>query len=170
MASYRGIDDTITEYENARAARLAEGRVLATSTGPQAPNTDAGAAYLLGYVAEAALKSAYFRVIQHGLQARIDHAMLKTAKVQAKALGVSTDPESYHSVKFWCDALIAQRAQRRMSFTSAFQALLQRNTDIIYNHWWVELRYKTPRTTPAERQDVEDAALWYDHNYIALYR
>lgn len=144
--------------------------MLATSTGPQAPNTDAGAAYPLGYVAEAALKSAYFRVIQHGLQARIDHAMLKTAKVQAKALGVSTDPESYHSVKFWCDALIAQRAQRRMSFAPSFEALLQSNTDLIYNHWWVELRYKEPRTTPAERQAVEGAALWFEQHYLQLYQ
>jgi hypothetical protein len=168
MPSYRGLPDTILEYEAARAARLGEGRVLAMAATTQGAHTDAGAVYLLGYVAEAALKSAYLRVMGHGPVTPVGKQVLKTVQARLKAAGVIADPESFHGLEFWCEALVLARAQKAIAFSTQVETELRAKVALVYDLWWVEMRYKQPRTTAIERQEVLAAAAWFDAQYTTL--
>lgn len=155
--------DCIQEYEQAKAERLWDGMSLWSSS------RDPGAVYLLGYAAEIAIKCAYFRFSGFTIVQNIGHAELKTAAARASILGVSTPREGFHSIRFWSDLLIAQRhaAIRPLVFT--VETELKRNVDVIYDRWWIEMRYKRAYSSRTDLEQLAVAVDWIDKNYPTLY-
>jgi hypothetical protein len=161
-------NDTIDGFEDARRARLEEGLYLWAYA--DAPAADAGAAYLLGYSIEIALKAAYFRV--EGLAAAfpIDHQVLNTARHKVGLLGVTTPHESFHSILFWCEALRALRSSLGSALPPVADASLRLHARSSYDRWWVGMRYQPSATSAAELDELVAAASWFDSNYPVLYR
>ncbi len=157
--------DSIQEFEEARQDRLWDGLTL-WSEGHG--NSAAGATYLLGYSVEMALKCAYFRVLGLRISDPVT-AELKQAPTMAKQIGVKEAPESLHNVLFWCELLRAKRRLQQRPFDGPFERRLVAETRIVYDHWWVEMRYKAGRTTPTMLENLLSAVEWFDRNYPQLH-
>lgn len=159
--------DSIQEYELARHDRLWDGLTL-WSEGHS--SGAAGAAYLLGYSVEMALKCAYYRVVGLRVGDPITRQELRAAEAKARILGITTSPEGYHSVQFWCDLLREHRRAGRAPLSAAIEQRLVAETRIVYDRWWVEMRYKANYTLPVELERLQQAADWFDRAYPELYQ
>jgi hypothetical protein len=98
--------------------------------------------YLLGYACEMWLKCAYFRLVGKGAADSITRVDLSTAKADAAALGVAALPESFHSVVFWRDLMLAKRSRlgRALLAPELVRGLVD-CTARVYDNWDVSMRY-----------------------------
>lgn len=160
--------DSIQGLEDARSARFEEGLCLWLHC--DAPANLAGAAYLLGYSIEIALKAAYFRIDGLAPADPIDRRRLGTATGKAVQLNVVTPHESFHSILFWCDALRALRVSQGSPLPPAYDRALARHARASHDRWWVGMRYQPSATSAAELDELVAAATWFDRNYPLLYR
>jgi hypothetical protein len=158
--------DSIQEFEKARHERLWDGVTLWVE-GHQ--ESAAGAVYLLGYSVEMVLKCAYFRVLGLRVSDLITSHELRSARAKAKLLGITTDAESYHSVQFWCDLLRTHRRAANDPLPPGVEQRLVAETAVVYDRWWVEMRYKANRATPPVLGRLLEAAEWFDRAYPELY-
>lgn len=158
--------DTIQEYEQAKDDRFWDGAALDVC------GHRSGSVYTFGYSVEIALKSAYFRVIKHPIYKDIKrNPELIQAEVLAKKLGLATKVESFHSVLFWADLLRAHRRSVGNPFDPSFETALVHHVQVIYDCWWVDMRYKgTRHTTPLDVEAALAAADWFDKNYDQLWK
>lgn len=166
MRNFYPLSDSIQEFEQARQDRLWDGLTLWSDGHPNSPS---GAVYLLGYSVEMALKCAYFRFLGLRISDPITKAELSTARAKAKLLGVVVDAESFHSVLFWCDLLRAERLAANKPLPLHVDQRLVSEAKIVYDRWWVEMRYKAGRTTSAVLENLIAAAEWFDRNYQQLH-
>jgi len=155
--------ETIQDFELARQERLWDGMSLWVARRAQ------GGVYSLGYHAEMTLKAAYFRF--RGLTPAhvVDRALLNTTEARARQLGVFTPPAGFHSLRFWRDTLIAERAAVGQSLQITLAHAIGRHVDVIHAQWQVEMRYRAPVSTLAHLEAVGAAVDWLDRNYDALY-
>ena len=156
--------DSIQGYEDARADRMWDGVALWSL------DRDHGACYLMGFAAEMALKSAYFRYQGHPIVQPIGRAELDTATSLSNVLGVTAGREGFHSVLFWVDLLLATRSARSQPLKRAAESLLRSNVQTVYDIWWIDMRYKSAAATSRhELERLAAATSWIDKNYVALY-
>lgn len=158
--------DSIQEFEQARHDRLYDGLTLWSEGHDHSP---AGAVYLLGYTVEMALKCAYFRVLKLPISDPITGSELKTARGKAAVFGITAPPESYHSVRFWCELLREQRRSDNMPLEASLDQELVAETAAVYDRWSVEMRYKASYTALGTLSRVLQAAEWFELNYVRLY-
>jgi len=158
--------DSIQEFEKARHERLWDGMTLWVEGHRESA---AGAAYLLGYFVEMALKCAYFWVLGLRISDSVTGQELQVARAKAKLLGVTTPAESYHSVRFWADLLRTHRRAANDPLAPTLEQRLVAEADIVYDRWWVEMRYKANRTTAPGLERLLEAAEWFDRAYSELY-
>ena len=131
--------------------------------------TRTGGVYLLGYVAEMILKVAYFRFIG----AASDDLLKRLFEQPAFLTDVNTSAvvtESYHSLKFWTELLLAARQQRERQLPSHITNALRHYTDMLFENWLVKMRYSALVVTAQEWRDVQEAVLWFYHNHDSLWR
>jgi len=157
--------DSIQEFEGARHDRLWDGMTLWGYR-----DGAAGAAYMLGYSVEMALKCAYFRLAGLRVFDPIARPELRSAEARARVLGLATQTESFHSVQFWCDLLCKHRHDLLSPLDPTLEQRLVTETGIVYDRWWVDMRYKAEKLSRNELEHLAAAADWFDRNYPDLYR
>ena len=155
--------DCIQEYEQATADRLWDGMSLWSLS------RDTGAIYVLGYAAEIVIKCAYFRFAGFTIVQNIGRAELGTAAARATTLGVTTPREGFHSIRFWSDLLIAQRRAAAQPLAVNVETALRSNVDVVYDRWWIEMRYKRAYSSRMDLEQLAVAVDWIDKNYLTLY-
>lgn len=116
-----------------------------------------------------AVKCAYFRLSGFTIVQPIGRAELDTARARARALGVTTPWESFHSLRFWRDLLVEHRRALGRPLSSSLEASLSSAVDTIYDRWWIEMRYKRAYSSPMDVEHTAAAVDWIDKNYATLY-
>jgi hypothetical protein len=154
----------LQDFELARSSRLWDG------IGLWHLNRDHGSVYLLGYHAEMTLKCAYFTFAGHAPNSRVERPELNTALGRARQLGVVTNPKGFHSLRFWADLLVADRAACRRALPAGAAAGLLRHAGTIELHWSVEMRYQARSVTRASLELVSASVDWLDRQYDTLAR
>jgi hypothetical protein len=128
-----------------------------------------GAIYLLGYHAEMTLKCAYFRLRGEPANFLVDRKVLNTTAARARALGVGTRDENFHSLLFWRDTLRAERRARGRPLQNQLDQELHHHVDVVHGRWRVEMRYR-PTNLALHDLELSMAAVdWLDRNYPRLY-
>lgn len=130
----------------------------------------AGGVYLIGYVAEMLLKSAYFSVRGERLTAQIWPLLAPAWNV-----GVGYFPGSfsqhnreYHNLDFWARLLREERRRRGVSLPWHKDAEYLDHTRRLYVTWWVEMRYRHAQATPQDAEDALEAVSWLRKHYVIL--
>lgn len=155
--------ETLQDFELARTERLWD------ATSLWCANRRDGGIYLFGYHAEMSLKLAYFRLLGESLAYPIDAAVLRTAVAAAALLGVRTPHDGFHSLRFWRDAIIAQRRARGRALPPPLDIEFHAHVEVLAARWDVAMRYRAPTATS---QDVESSAIaaeWIDRNCNLLW-
>lgn len=97
-------DDCIQEYERAASEHQESGLVLLAGGYAQ------GIA-LMALSVEMVLKAAYFHFVGYTPDQPISRADLRDAESDIRTLGVALNPEGFHNLLFWAEALVAVRQQ-----------------------------------------------------------
>ncbi len=108
------------------------------------------------------LKTAYFRLKGAKLTDEIG-TMLGAAKTAAKADIPFIDFEHYHSLRFWAMLLQAQRNIQGIGFPLLLD--FEFHTERLHNHRYVEMRYRSDLSTPAEALDVSTDVSWLRNHH-----
>jgi hypothetical protein len=124
--------------------------------------------YLIGYVGDMLLKSAYFRFEGAGPATQVGQH-LGPAKMLGKGLG-GPDPESYHSLRFWAFLLRERRRFRNVPLPAALDAPLIQRVRRLYQNWWVDMRYRADQPHPREIRSAYDDVTWVRQHYVQLWR
>ncbi len=125
---------------------------------------ETGALYLLGYVAEMLLKTAYFRVAGVPFADNVAPS-LKAASNNAAWLG-----GNLHNLQSWVALLNAVRVVQGQPWDVATASLVDRHVRIIDSHWRESLRYTSFSAVPAELEEVLASVDWLRDNYDVLWR
>lgn len=152
--------ETWPGMERAAAQRFWDSLALATN----GSGHEARAIYLLGYVAEMLLKTAYFRVtsVPTG-QSIAPH--LQGARTHASWRG-----GNLHNLQSWVILLGDVRAIQSNPWSAVTAATIERHILIINSHWRESLRYTSFAATNAELEEVFASVDWLRYNYSLLWR
>jgi hypothetical protein len=113
------------------------------------------------------LKTAFFRVQGNNLAG--DVATMLSASRRAGAQLIPLIPhESYHSLRFWSELLLATRRQQGRALSVGTELELQYYNRILYMNWMVEMRYHPNRANETEALEVAEAATWLFNNRSEL--
>lgn len=168
---------TLEDFEVAAPEKYSAGLELITHP---TQNYQGAGVYLLGYVAEMLLKSAYFRLIAGvSVSARnyvIDKARRDAAGTEAKRLARQVgltppvEPESFHSLAFWAFLLRETRIERRQAWTDAeFDLHFRSCVDRLHNNWRVSMRYFPDMALTLDAEVVSEDVSWLLDNYDQLW-
>jgi len=157
------VAETLQDFELARTERLWDATSLWCANRPD------GGIYLFGYHAEMSLKLAYFRFLGESLAYPIDSAVLRTAVAAVGLLGVRTPNDGFHSLRFWRDAIIAQRSARGRALQSPLDLEFHAHVEALAARWDVAMRYRSPTATSADVEAAASAAEWIDRNCNLLW-
>lgn len=153
--------DTISRLESAAYRRGEEARIL-HETGNLV-----GAVYLYGYVAEALLQGAYYRLIRYRPNTEITperRRLVLQAARQAKLMGTAP-----HDIAGWGQFLVFTRKQRRTGYPAELRQEIIFRSRALYARWRPGLRYRTTVPTHSEMAVVRQAAEWFEMNYNRLW-
>jgi hypothetical protein len=128
---------------------------------------DAGI-YLMGYTSEMLLKTACFF-----FDGARPADLTKDRLSPTRRLGASRFPavkdEFFHSLKFWATALEHKRATAGRPLAPPLLAALHAAVGRLYDIWWVEMRYRPRRATPADSLALYEDVSWMRANHMALW-
>ncbi len=156
--------ETVQEFELAAEQKYFEALELMAS------GYRGAGIYLMGYVAEMLLKVAFFRY-DGARPADLVGPRLGPARRRGRARIPRDVPwENYHSLNFWSLLLICERRWRNDPLPARIEARLRQRTRRLYQHWWVEMRYRRDSSRSLEVQTVYDDATWVRDNRVALWR
>lgn len=157
-------DETILEFQSAAEDRYWEAISLMTN------GYLAGGIYLIGYVAEMLLKSAYFAFCGERLTTLVWPLM-----APAWAAGVGYFPGSfsssnrdYHNLDFWTRLLREERRRQGVALPWHMDAEYLDYTRRLYVIWWAEMRYRHAQATSQDAEDALEAVSWLRKHYITL--
>ena len=123
--------------------------------------------YLMGYVAEMLLKSAYFRLRGFANQQVITMSDLRDA-VQRHHMALP--PEKYYDLELWAQLVLAERAMSNLSDPIMENDLQTRATRLNTN-WSVKMRYYALQgVVKQDLEDVLDDVVWMKSNHISFWR
>lgn len=160
----RSNPETLEEFELAWRMRYAEGMLLLDN-----PKTRSGGVYLLGYVVEMILKTAYFRFVGAKSQDQID-ALLTAIAFKSAAKKLPVDVESYHSLLFWMELLVTARDQQRRRLPAHLHTALRSYSEILHENWLVEIRYHSLEPAAEEWHAVQEAVNWFNNHHASLWQ
>ena len=129
----------------------------------------AGGIYLLGYSAEMYLKTACF-YLDNASQTANARSLLYPLLNKFGAFNLNIGHESFHSLNFFLNYLIRRRIQLGIPFDTEFEQELLLRIGVLYELWWVEMRYRTDRALESEGKIVLDDAMWLRDNHKSLWR
>lgn len=156
--------ETVEGFEKAAEGMYEDGfNLMASASG--------NGVYLMGYVAEMLLKSAYFRFVGLSSTAAITKAELNQAHADAVALGVVAGHEQFHGLEFWAELLLKTRQQAASPLDGALEVGLGQHSRSLAQNWLVNMRYHSHQGIQA--QDLEavlDDVVWIKSNYEKLWR
>jgi hypothetical protein len=155
--------DTRSELERAAWERYWDGVTLATDAGVRST----GAIYLLGYVAQVTLKSAYYRVRQVPATQDLS-AELRGLRARATVLGVNWQG-NWHNLDSLARLLVTERRVREQAMDPMFEATFQGHVRVVSLNWTETLRYKDTRAESPEVEAVYDSTDWLLINYENLW-
>ena len=157
-------EDCIQEYERAAREHQESGLILLAGGYAQ------GVA-LMALSVEMVLKAAYFRFVGYAPDQPISRADLRDVEADIRTLGVTQNPEGFHNLLFWAEALAAVRRQglparthggaRAASAVAAVpmslgdEAALLGGAARLRTNWSIGDRYKAIQPH-ADKQDLED--------------
>ena len=123
--------------------------------------------YLMGYVAEMLLKSAYFRLRGFAAQQVITMTDLRDA-VQRHHLTLPA--EKYHDLELWAQLIIRERVLNGLS-NSGMEGDLQTTTTRLNTNWSVKMRYYPLQgVVKQDLEDVLDDVVWIKSNHNDFWR
>lgn len=123
--------------------------------------------YLMGYVAEMLLKSAYFRLHGFTFQQVISMADLRDA-VQRHHLPLP--PEKFHDLELWAQLIIRERNLKTLS-NPLMESDLQTTTTRLNTNWSVKMRYYPLQgVVRQDLEDVLDDVVWIKSNHNGFWR
>ena len=153
--------DTISKLEAAASRRFAEAQML------REHGQWGGAIYLYGYVAEARIQAAYYRLIKFRPNTEITpdrrRLVLQSAR-QNKLMG-----RAPHDIGGWAELLIHTRKQRKIGYQRELKDEIIRHARRLYARWCPALRYRTTVPTSDEISVVGEASEWFETNYLHLW-
>lgn len=151
--------DTWFGMERAAEERLLDGLTLAISEGGRTT----GAIYLLGYVVEMRLKTAYFRYV--GLPQGQDlGSTLKTVRNH-----LLSQRKNLHDLTGWMDLLIHERAMRGDALDATIANQLDFHVRQVYDQWKEVLRYRYSVATDQELNTVFASTEWIVAHHSQLW-
>ncbi len=155
--------ETILDLARASRARYEEGLSLI------AQGKRWTGIYIAGYAVEMILKIAYF--LAKGA-IFTDHVKpeLDATRVAARLLGIQHSPEGFHSVLFWTDLLLAECEHKGRSLPASLKSELHIQTDLLYDYWWIGMRYRPYQGTREEARILVDSVGWFMCNRAQLWR
>jgi hypothetical protein len=163
VARFQQSPETISEMEKAALSRFREGQFLV-----QSGWYDSGI-YLLGYVAEMLLKTAYCRVDPQVRRNFLVASRLTPARRYWRT--TFGDQPSGHDRLFLALSIEDDRPrQGKTAWPVATARLFNTTIDRIAENWTVEMRYHQPKATQVEANDMLVDVGWLRRNYEALWR
>ncbi|MBV9850416.1 MAG: hypothetical protein JO250_12135 [Armatimonadetes bacterium] len=155
-------DETWPGMEQAAEQRYWDGLVLATDAGHEA-----GAIYLLGYVAEILLKTACFRTAGVGPQ---DNLWARQGAFDQVKTFASWTGRNLHDLTGWLQFLIDVRQAIGKPLNPVTAGLITASVLAVNAHWREFLRYRFSAATEAELNETADGVDWLRLNYDLLWR
>ncbi len=157
-------DETILEFQSAAEDRYWEAISLMTD------GHLAGGIYLIGYVAEMLLKSAYFAVRGERLTTQIWPLLAPAWAVGATYFpgSFSLNRRDYHNLDFWARLLREERRRLGVPLPWHMDAEYLLHTRRLYMTWWVEMRYRHAQATPVDAEEALEAVSWLRKHYVIL--
>jgi hypothetical protein len=153
--------DTVSKLEAAASRRLDEAHTLEES------GQALGAIYLYGYVAEARLQAALFRMLGYRPQTEIlEEQRKRIFKAAIKEKLMSAKP---HDLGGLADLVIVTRKRRAAGYNDVLKAEIVRRARGLYGRWRPSLRYRATVPMSDEVRVVRSAAEWFDENYSRLW-
>ena len=146
--------------EQAAAQRFWDALTLATGDAGH----EAGAIYLLGYVAEMLLKTAYFRVTG------VPPSQNIAPHLTAARRNASWRGGNLHNLHSWFALLNDARFFRGNPWGAVVAATIERRVLIVVSHWRESSRYTSLAATNAELEEAFVSVDWLLGNYDALWR
>jgi len=151
--------ETWPGMRQAAETRFWDGLALAAGESDHA----AGAVYLLGYVAEMLLKTAYFRFV--GVPPGENLAPhLRAVRAHAAWTG-----RNLHDLRSWVDFLVDVRRLQGQPLPPAFAGQARVQTLAVDVHWRESLRYTSLPALDLELSQVYDGVEWLRLNHTALW-
>ena len=158
---FSGQDESIEGFEAAADSMYEAGfNLMASAQSGQG-------VYLMGYVAEMLLKSAYFRLRRFADSQVITMTDLRDA-VQRHHLALPS--EKYHDLELWARLITGERAASSLS-NPGLEADLQSKTTRLNTNWSVKMRYYPLQGIA--RQDLEDVlddVVWIKSSHNDFWR
>lgn len=158
---------TLSEFEAAGEDRFRDGIALAKR------GRRMGAIYMFGYVAEAILKCAFFRLLDYRLDTRISLGgpWRDDPRTMAEGdLAVAEHPEGLHNPVFWAAMIVAVRDGLAMPLRPAIQIGLLAKAQRIRRSWKVSMRYCRDRSTLADLREMCHDVAWLRTQSAELWR
>ena len=166
VARLQPLVETVAEMEAAADGRYEEGKKLV-----QEGYFHAGI-YLLGYAAEIWLKTALCRVDAALMPTDTVDAHVGPARYRWQRL-FGGRPPSGHDLLFLALALEDERRLAAKPQLDAVSPVLSRIFNaiigLLYDHWFVEMRYRRQDASAEEAQKVVDSVEWLKNNYLFLW-
>jgi hypothetical protein len=148
--------------ESAAERRLWDAFVLAASH----EGAETSAVYLLGYVAEIVLKTAFYR--ERGLSRFVDTAAARRLARSYRA-AYRRSPND-HDLQYWLFVLERIKSAHGRRLSPAFLGAVALRIGLLADNWNESLRYRDARPTPAELNQVLDSVEWIWKNRKRLWR
>jgi len=152
--------ETWPSMEQTAAQRFWDALALATGDAGH----EAGAIYLLGYVAEMLLKTAYFRVVSVPTGQNI------TSHLQGARTHASWRGGNLHNLRSWVILLGDVRAIQGNPWSAVTATTIERHVLTVNSHWRESLRYTSFAATGAELEEVFASVDWLRFNHFLLWR
>ena len=167
---------TLEDFESSAFNRYEAGLELITH--PTSDYRSAGV-YLMGYVAEMLLKSAYFRFKDNPPVPSghvVDAAKRTAARAEAGRLSgllglpAVVEHDGYHSIEFWAFLVREYRRDQSHAWADpAFDLNFRSCVDRLHNNWRVSMRYYSDSSLTLDAISVAEDGTWLVTNYTSLW-
>jgi len=155
--------ETVSDLAVAAPARFGDGEALL------AQGRFHGSVYMLGLAAEMWLKYAAFRCRGAALSDDVQ-SQLGLARSFMRKHRPLINAESFHSLAFWCEYLLALRHARGLPLAADDAGRLRHHVARLFDGWKIDMRYSS---LPADERDgkrcFRDVA-WVKSSVASLWR
>ena len=132
------------------------------------------AIYLLGYVAEAVLKCAFYRLWGYQADTLIRLGGPKGTddprRIARKDLGIHKLPKGLHNPVLWAEMIVRVRERLDQPLNPALSKGLLAKAQQIGSNWKVSLRYNHERTTVSDFRNLWKDVVWMRTNADRFWR
>ena len=157
---------TLGEYEVAGEDRFRDAMVLARQ------GRRMGAIYMFGYVVEAMLKCAFFRLLDYRPETliRLGAGGVDDPRQLGRTdLGVTEHAEGPHNPLFWARMVVELRIRNESPLSAEATRALISKAQRIRNNWKVAMRYCRDRSDLTDLREVWKDVMWMRTQYSMLW-